>query len=417
VAEIRIIGGRPLRGSVEISGAKNAALPILAAALLAADGESKLLSVPRLNDVTVMLQLLRTLGLTIETDSEGAIYISAGELRSCEAPYSLVSKMRASALIMGPLLARMGRARISLPGGCAIGTRPIDLHLKGFAALGADITLGHGCIELSCRELRGTKIYLDYPSVGATENILTAAVLAKGSTILENAATEPEVVDLAIYLSKMGAQISGAGTARVEVDGVPSLRGAEHRIIPDRIEAGTYLVAALLAQGTVTLQHVESRHLTPVLYKLHEAGVNVQEGEQSLTVHSPRWIKPIDIQTLPHPGFPTDMQPQFMALLTQAMGTSILTETVFENRLMHVPELCRMGANIKARGRQAIVYGPTQLTGARVAASDLRAGAALVLAGLAAQGETVVTAAEHIDRGYVGLVEKLRSLGADIARS
>lgn len=416
MAEIHIKGGQPLKGEIEISGAKNAALPILAASLAAAEGESELSAVPRLNDVSVMLELLSGLGLQIETDGSGSIYLAAANLHSHEAPYSLVSKMRASALIMGPLLARLGKARISLPGGCAIGTRPIDLHLKGFAALGAEIHLGHGSIEAICPKLRGTNIYLDYPSVGATENILTAAALAEGTTTLENAAAEPEVVDLADYLNDMGAKIAGAGSNRIQVLGVKSLRGAKHRIIPDRIEAGTYLVAAVMAQGALTLQQVESRHLGPVLSKLREAGVEVNEVGNRLMVHSPRWLKPTDIQTLPHPGFPTDMQPQFLALMTQAFGTSVVAETVFENRLMHVAELCRMGANIKVRGRQAIVYGPVQLTGARVAATDLRAGAALVLAGLAAHGETIVTEVQHIDRGYVRLVENLRSLGADIER-
>ncbi len=416
MAEIRIRGGQPLKGTIEISGAKNAALPILAAALAAAEGESELAAVPRLNDVTVMLELLSTLGLRIETDSTGTLFLAAGDLHSHEAPYSLVSKMRASALIMGPLLARLGKARISLPGGCAIGTRPIDLHLKGFAALGAEINLGHGFIEAVCSKLRGASIYLDYPSVGATENILTAAALAEGTTVLENAAAEPEIVDLAAYLNDMGANITGAGSNRIQIEGVKSLCGARHRIIPDRIEAGTYLVAAVLAQGAITLRAVESGHMGPILSKLREAGVEITELCDSLTVHSPRWLKPTDIQTLPHPGFPTDMQPQFMALLTQAFGTSVVSETVFENRLMHVSELCRMGANIKVRGRQAIVYGPAQLTGARVAATDLRAGAALVLAALAARGETIVTEVQHIDRGYVRLVENLHALGADIER-
>lgn len=416
MAEIHIWGGKSLTGTIQISGAKNAALPILAASLLAAEGETQLHSVPRLNDVTVMLELLSNLGLKVETDGQETVYLQAGNLQSHEAPYSLVSKMRASALIMGPLLARLGKARISLPGGCAIGTRPIDLHLKGFAALGADITMGHGYIEAECRELSGATIYFDYPSVGATENIIMAACLARGTTILENAAAEPEVVDLAVYLNAMGAQVVGAGTDRVEICGVKYLSGAEHRVIPDRIETGSYLIAAVMAGGTITLEQTDSTLLRPVLAKLREAGVEITEGPGTLQVQSPRWLKPINIQTMPHPGFPTDMQPQFMAMLTQAFGTGVVTETVFENRFMHVSELCRMGANIKALGRQALVYGPTQLTGARVAATDLRAGAALVLAGLVAHGETVVTDVQHIDRGYVRLVEKLRSLGASIER-
>lgn len=416
MAEIHIHGGKPLHGSVEISGAKNAALPILAAALLAGEGECQLSAVPRLNDVAVMLELLASLGVVIETDAQGTVYLQAARLRSHEAPYSLVNRMRASALIMGPLLARLGRARISLPGGCAIGTRPIDLHLKGFAALGAEIILGHGYIEAECRRLVGANIYLDYPSVGATENILTAAVLAAGTSVLENAAAEPEIVDLADFLNGMGAQVNGAGTDRIEVEGVSALRGVAHQIIPDRVEAGTYLVAAIMAQGSITLEQVASQHLRPVLAKLQEIGADITVSPGQLTVRSPRWLKPTDIKTLPHPGFPTDMQPQLMALLTQAFGTSIVTETVFENRFMHVSELQRMGANIKVSGRQAIIHGPTQLTGANVKATDLRAGAALVLAGLTAQGETVVSEVQHIDRGYVRLVEKLQQLGAEIER-
>jgi UDP-N-acetylglucosamine 1-carboxyvinyltransferase len=416
MAEIHIQGGKPLHGELQISGAKNAALPILAAALLAAEGESELSSVPRLNDVTVMLELLSSLGVVIETDGENVIYLQASDLKSHEAPYALVNRMRASALIMGPLLARLGKARISLPGGCAIGSRPIDLHLKGFAALGADIVFGHGYIEASCDRLLGSNIYLDYPSVGATENILTAACLAEGLSVLENAAAEPEVVDLAEYLNSMGAKVTGAGTDRIEVEGVTSLHGAKHRIIPDRIETGTYLVAAVMAQGNITLQHTDSNHLRPVLAKLGEVGAQIEEGENALVVSSSRYLKPIDIKTLPHPGFPTDMQPQFVALLTQAFGTSVVTETVFENRFMHVPELCRMGANIKLTGRQAIVHGPSELTGAKVAATDLRAGAALVLAGLVARGETVVTEVQHIDRGYVQMTEQLGRLGAIIER-
>ncbi len=417
MSRIHIAGGRRLSGTVEISGAKNAALPILAASLLASEGESRLYPVPYLNDVTVMLDLLHTLGVRIETNGGDAAFINAQNLTSAEAPYELVSKMRASVLIMGPLLARMGRARISLPGGCAIGSRPIDLHLKGFAALGAGIIIGHGYVEAEADKLQGAEIYLDYPSVGATENILTAAVLADGVTILENAAEEPEIVDLADYLCSMGAIIHGAGSDRIVIEGVKQLKGAEHRIIPDRIEAGTYMVAAALTCGDVTLQSVEPNHLRPVIAKLREAGLSIDEQDRTLRVSSHEPMLPLDLKTLPYPGFPTDMQPQFMALLTQARGTSVMTETVFENRFMHVPELRRMGADITVHGRQAIVRGPSRLTGAQVSATDLRAGAALVLSGLAAEGETLVSGVYHVDRGYVGLVEKLQNLGAQIERA
>lgn len=417
MSKIRVTGGRRLSGSVAISGAKNAALPILAASLLPSESESQLYPIPYLNDVTVMLDLLHTLGVRIETDGGERVFINAQNLSGTEAPYELVSRMRASVLIMGPLLARMGKARISLPGGCAIGTRPIDLHLKGFAALGADIIIGHGYVEAEARRLRGAEIYLDYPSVGATENILTAAVLADGITVLENAAEEPEVVDLAKYLCSMGASIRGAGTDRIVIQGVKDLKGSEHRIIPDRIEAGTYLIAAALTNGSVTLQNVEPNHLRPVIAKLRESGVSIDEHECTLHVQSHDALRPLDLKTLPYPGFPTDMQPQLMALLTQARGTSVMTETVFENRFMHVPELRRMGADITVHGRQAVVRGPSQLTGAPVTSTDLRAGAALVLSGLAAEGETVVSGVYHIDRGYVGLVEKLQSLGAHVERT
>ena len=416
MSKIRLCGGKILSGTVQISGAKNAALPILAASLLAAQGESEISSVPRLNDVAVMIDLLQHLGVLVETDGQETIYLQAGQLSSNEAPYQLVSRMRASVLIMGPLLARLGSARVSLPGGCAIGSRPIDLHLKGFAALGADIVVGHGFVEASAAQLRGTTIYLDYPSVGATENLLSAAVLARGTTVLENAAAEPEIVDLVRYLRAMGAQISGEGTDRIEIVGVPELRGVAHRIIPDRIEAGTYLIGAALCGGEIRLQNVEPDHLRPLLAKLAEGGVQVREDEDHLLVRGTRRLQPLDVQTLPHPGFPTDLQPQMMALLTQADGASLVVETVFENRFMHVPELVRMGADIKVNGRQAVVRGPTELTGVPVAATDLRAGAALVLAGLAATGETIVAEAHHIDRGYSDIVGKLQGLGAQIER-
>ncbi len=417
MAKILIHGGRRLQGHVEISGAKNAALPILAASVLAGEGENCLTPVPWLNDVVVMLDLLQSLGVQIETDGVGTVYVRAHNLIGWEAPYTLVNRMRASVLIMGPLLARLGRARISLPGGCAIGSRPIDLHLKGFVALGADVIANHGYVEASAKQLRGANIYLDYPSVGATENIMMAATLAKGTTVLENAAAEPEIVNLADYLNKMGARITGAGTDRIEISGVDELVGVSHTIIPDRIEAATYLIAAVLGQGEVTISPVDCSSLRSALAKLCEAGCNIKsKAEQQLVVRPISRLQALDVQTLPYPGFPTDLQPQLMAMLTQATGASLITETVFENRFQHVAELGRMGAQIKVIGRQALVRGPTKLTGTTVTATDLRAGAALVLAGLIAEGQTIVSEAFHIDRGYVQIVEKLRGLGAEIER-
>lgn len=417
MAKIVIQGGQQLQGRVEISGAKNAALPILAASILAATGENRLTPVPWLNDVIVMLDLLQTLGVQIETDGVKTVFVRADNLTGWEAPYELVNRMRASVLIMGPLLARLGRARISLPGGCAIGSRPIDLHLRGFAKLGAEVNANHGYVEASAKRLTGAYIYLDFPSVGATENIMMAATLAKGTTVLENAAAEPEVVNLAQFLNNMGAKIIGYGTDRIEIEGVEYLTGTRQEIIPDRIEAATYLIAAALGRGQVTLAPVDHSSLPAVLAKLREAGCNiVSESANELTVLPTQELRAIDVQTLPYPGFPTDIQPQLLALLTQANGASLIAETVFENRFQHVPELCRMGAQIKINGRQAVVRGPNQLTGTTVAATDLRAGAALVLAGLVAEGQTIVTNAYHIDRGYVQIVEKLRALGASIER-
>lgn len=417
MARILIRGEKQLKGHVQISGAKNAALPILAASILAGEGENCLAPIPWLNDVIVMLDLLQSLGVEIETNGVGTVYIRAANLTGWEAPYELVNRMRASVLIMGPLLARLGRARISLPGGCAIGSRPIDLHLRGFYALGADVHANHGYVEAQASQLRGAYIYLDYPSVGATENIMMAATLAQGTTVIENAAAEPEIINLAQFLNNMGARISGFGTDRIEIEGVVHLRGTKQIVIPDRIEAATYLVAGALGGGKVTIAPVDIGALQSVLAKLRDAGCNiVSERENELTVLPSRQLRAIDAQTLPYPGFPTDMQPQLLALLTQANGASLVTETVFENRFQHVPELCRMGAQIKVSGRQALVRGPSRLTGTTVAATDLRAGAALVLAGLVARGETIVTNAYHVDRGYVQIVEKLRALGAEIER-
>ncbi|EGO64067.1 UDP-N-acetylglucosamine 1-carboxyvinyltransferase [Acetonema longum] len=410
-----IRGGRKLTGTVKVSGAKNAVLPIIAASLLGSS-TSVLEEIPDLEDVRTFAEVLVQLGVSVNR-THSSLVIDSHDIKSCEASYELVRKMRASFLVMGPLLARLGRAVISLPGGCAIGTRPIDLHLKGFEALGAEIVMGHGSIEARApRGLTGARIYLDFPSVGATENIIMAASLAKGQTILENPAEEPEIVDLATYLNAMGARIRGAGTNVIKIEGVTELRGMTHPVIPDRIEAGTYMVAAAMTGGDVRLENVISEHLKPVVAKLKEAGVYIEEDVTGIRVKGSADFKSVDIKTLPYPGFPTDMQAQFMAMLTVAKGTGVVTETVFENRFMHVDELKRMGANIKIDGRSAVIEGVSHLTGCPVKATDLRAGAALVLAGLVASGQTEIGHLHHIDRGYEKLVEKFQSLGADITR-
>ena len=413
-----IHGGRRLEGRVKISGAKNAVLPIIAATLLGQDSPSLLDEVPALEDVHTITEVLQKLGVKAEFRKEThQLFVDSTVIGSCEAPYDLVRKMRASFLIMGPLLARCGQAKISLPGGCAIGTRPIDLHLKGFEALGAQIRVGHGFIEAAAPEgLKGAKIYLDFPSVGATENIIMAASMAEGQTVLENPAQEPEIVDLANYLNVMGAKIRGAGTNVIKIDGVPKLTGRDYTIIPDRIEAGTYMVAAAMTRGDVYIENAISEHLKPVIAKLKEAGVTIEEDVNGIRVTCDRRTKSVDIKTMPYPGFPTDMQAQFMAMMAISEGTGIVTETVFENRFMHVDELKRMGAKIKIDGRTSIVEGVEQLYGCQVKATDLRAGAAMVLAGLVAEGETQVGYIHHIDRGYDNLVEKLVGLGADICR-
>ncbi len=413
-----IHGGQPLKGRVKISGAKNAVLPIIAATLLGQDTASLLDEVPALEDVHTITEVLRKLGVKVEFDeAKHQLHVDSSVIGSCEAPYDLVRKMRASFLIMGPLLARCGQAKISLPGGCAIGTRPIDLHLKGFEALGADIKIGHGFIEATAPEgLKGAKIYLDFPSVGATENILMAAAMAEGVTVLENPAQEPEIVDLANYLNVMGAKIRGAGTNVIKIEGVPKLVGRDYTIIPDRIEAGTYMVAAAMTRGDVYIENAISEHLKPVIAKLKEAGVSIEEDVDGIRVSCDKRTKAVDIKTMPYPGFPTDMQAQFMAMLAISEGTGMVTETVFENRFMHVDELKRMGSNIKIDGRTSVVEGVETLTGCQVKATDLRAGAAMVLAGLVAEGETQVGYIHHIDRGYDNLVQKLVGLGADICR-
>lgn len=410
-------GGNRLVGAVKTSGAKNAVLPIIAASILGTT-PSHLDEVPMLEDVHTISEVLKCLGLSVECSPEkNVLDIDSTEITSYEAPYELVRTMRASFLVMGPLLARIGKARISMPGGCAIGARPIDIHLKGFEALGVKIEQGHGYIEASAPEgLKGTNIYFDFPSVGATENIMMAASLAEGTTILENAAEEPEIVDLANYLNKMGAKIRGAGTDTIRIEGVDKLHGADYTIIPDRIEAGTYMIAAAMTGGDVVVENVLPEHQKPLIAKLREAGAVVEEDIDKVRVIGKNPLKAVSIKTLPYPGFPTDMQAQMMAMMVIAEGRSKVTETVFENRFMHVVELNRMGAQISTEGRSAVIDGPCKLTGCDVRATDLRAGAAMILAGLVAEGTTRIGDLHHIDRGYENIVAKLKNLGADIER-
>ncbi|WP_054025440.1 UDP-N-acetylglucosamine 1-carboxyvinyltransferase [Bacillus sp. FJAT-28004] len=416
MTKIIVRGGQRLKGTVRVSGAKNAVLPILAASLLATEGDSVIYDVPLLDDVMTIQKVLASLGAQLSYNNE-TMRITAQTITTYEAPYELIRKMRASFLVMGPLLGRIGKVRISLPGGCAIGTRPIDQHLKGFEAMGAEITLGQGFIEASTKtRLKGAKIYLDVASVGATENIMMAAALAEGTTILENAAKEPEIVDLANYINAMGGKVRGAGTGVIRIEGVDRMFGAAHNVIPDRVEAGTYMIAAAITGGDVFVEGAISDHLTPVISKLQEMGVEITESDNGIRVQSSTQLKSVDVKTLPHPGFPTDMQSQMMALLLVSEGTSVITETVFENRFMHVEEFQKMNAQIKVDGRTAIVNGGMPLTGAKVCATDLRAGAALICAALRAEGETEVTGLHHVDRGYVNITGKLAALGADIHR-
>ena len=410
-----IQGGTPIQGRIRVSSAKNAVLPIIAATLLAST-PSTLLEIPDLEDVHTICDVIASLGVKVTKDGDN-ITFDASTISAVEAPYDLVRRMRASFLVMGPLLARKGEARIALPGGCAIGSRPIDLHLKAFEALGATITMGEDFVEAKAPEgLKGNLIYLDFPSVGATENVIMAATFAEGKTIIENAAEEPEIVDLATFLNSMGANIRGAGTDVIRIEGVKELKGAVHTVIPDRIEAGTYLIAAAMAGGNVYVENALSEHLKPVVAKLKEAGVTVEEDIDGIRVISDGNLKATDIKTLPYPGFPTDMQAQFMAMTTIAKGKSTVMETVFENRFMHVGELQKMGASIEVDDRKAFVTGVDQLVGAEVEATDLRCGAALVCAGLAAKGVTKVGQLTHIDRGYDNLVTKLKGIGANIVR-
>lgn len=409
-------GGNRLVGTVKTSGAKNAVLPIIAASIIGTS-PSRLDEIPALEDVRTICAVLECLGIKVDASEPHTLKIDSREITSCEAPYELVRSMRASFLVMGPLLARKGYARISQPGGCAIGTRPIDLHLKGFEALGVKIEQGHGYIEASAPEgMTGANIYLDFPSVGATENIMMAAAMANGTTVLENPAEEPEIVDLANYLNQMGARVRGAGTNVITIEGVSELHGVQHSVIPDRIEAGTYMIAAAMTGGDVIIENVLPEHQKPLIAKLREAGALVEEDIDRIHVVGSGKLKAVDIKTLPYPGFPTDMQAQMMAMLSVAEGRSKITETVFENRFMHVVELNRMGANITTEGRNAVITGPAHLTGCTVRATDLRAGAAMILAGLVAEGATEICDIYHIDRGYEEIAAKLTRLGADIKR-
>ncbi|HCW7797562.1 TPA: UDP-N-acetylglucosamine 1-carboxyvinyltransferase [Staphylococcus aureus] len=416
--KIVIKGGNKLTGEVKVEGAKNAVLPILTASLLASDKPSKLVNVPALSDVETINNVLTTLNadVTYKKD-ENAVVVDATKTLNEEAPYEYVSKMRASILVMGPLLARLGHAIVALPGGCAIGSRPIEQHIKGFEALGAEIHLENGNIYANAKDgLKGTSIHLDFPSVGATQNIIMAASLAKGKTLIENAAKEPEIVDLANYINEMGGRITGAGTDTITINGVASLHGVEHAIIPDRIEAGTLLIAGAITRGDIFVRGAIKEHMASLVYKLEEMGVELDYQEDGIRVRAEGELQPVDIKTLPHPGFPTDMQSQMMALLLTANGHKVVTETVFENRFMHVAEFKRMNANINVEGRSAKLEGKSQLQGAQVKATDLRAAAALILAGLVADGKTSVTELTHLDRGYVDLHGKLKQLGADIER-
>ncbi len=411
-----IQGPCQLDGTVRISGAKNAALPILMATLLS-EAPSTLGNIPHLRDVTTTLQLLGSMGARITVDERLNIEVDTSDIHTKEAPYELVKTMRASILVMGPLLARFGEARVSLPGGCAIGSRPVDVHIHGMERMGADIKVEGGYIIAKAKRLQGTHILMHTVTVTGTENLMMAAVLAEGTTVLENAACEPEVQDLAHFLNKMGAKISGIGTSTLTIEGVERLHGARHEIIPDRIEAGTYLAAAAATKSRITATHVNPGHMTAVLEKFRQAGADLEIGEDRITLDMrDRPLKPVDIITAPYPLFPTDMQAQFLVMNCLAPGRAVVEETLFENRFMHVSELLRMGADIKVQGNKAITNGVEKLTGAPVMATDLRASASLILAGLAAEGETVVNRVYHIDRGYECIEEKFHKLGADIVR-
>ena len=410
-----ITGGKKLEGRVKISGAKNSSLSIMAAALLTKD-PCILKNIPRLSDVEIMIEVIKKLGVEVEWRGEDTLYINPDGFDNYEAPYELVKMMRASFLVMGPLLARLKKAKISLPGGCAIGARPVDFHIKGFTAMGAKVEVEKGYIKAEAEELVGSNIYLDFPSLGATENIMMAASLARGVTRIENAAKDPEIVELGNYLMKMGANIKGLGTDLIKIKGVKELKGTDYTIIPDRIEAGTYIIAAAITKGKVLVEDINADLLNPLIVKLEKAGIKIVKHKNSLEVIGSGKVNAVDVKTLPFPGFPTDLQPQMMAFACITNGTSVITETVFENRFTHIGDLRRMGADIKVEGHSAIIKGVEKLSAAQVMASDLRGGAALVLASLVAEGTTELSRIYHIDRGYMKLEEKLTALGADIKR-
>ncbi len=413
--KLKIQGGQALNGTVNVSGAKNAALPILISAILGS-GKSRFDRVPALQDIKTTELVLNHLGLT-STFEKGVMTLDAAKISTIEAPYDLVRKMRASVLVLGPLLAREGRAKVSLPGGCAIGARPIDFHLTALEKLGAKITLEGGYVIAEAKRLKGNRVSFEFPSVGATENAMMAACLADGETLLENSAKEPEIVDLAISLRSMGAKIEGEGSERIRIQGVNSLTGANHRIVGDRIEAGTFLAAALATRGKVRVEGLAPHHLEAVLQKFEEAGAIITRDAEAITLEARNGGKGTDVKTQPFPGFPTDMQAQFMAAMCVADGPSLITETIFENRFMHVPELARLGADLTVRGNSVLIRGKSKLIGAPLMATDLRASASLVMGGLCAEGETVVSRIYHLDRGYERMDEKLRSLGARIERA
>lgn len=411
---ILITGGRRLKGEVETSGAKNSALPIIASAILSSE-DCTLSNVPFLKDIQTIKQLLECMGARIKHEGK-TLTVNAKDLKGCEAPYELVKTMRASVLVLGPLVARFGEARVSLPGGCAIGTRPVNLHIAGLQKMGAEVEIKRGYVEVRAKRLKGAKIYFDIPTVTGTENLMMAAVLADGMTVIGNAACEPEVVDLANFLTKRGAKIQGAGTDTIIIEGVSSIGGGSYVIMPDRIEAGTYLISGAITGGDVTVRRCIPFHLEAVLTKLRAAGVKIEVSSDSIRVVADNGISAVDVRTMPYPGFPTDMQAQIMSLMTISRGLSVITETIFENRYIHVPELRRMGAKIKLQGNNAIVEGVKSLSGAPVMATDLRASASLVLAGLVAEGQTEIHRIYHLDRGYESLEHKLSGLGADIVR-
>lgn len=414
--QLLIRGGKPLQGEVAVSGAKNAALCILPAALLS-KSVCRIENVPCINDITVLLEAMQDLGVKIDFEDDGhTVIMDTRKLKKVTVDYEHIKKIRASYYLLGALLGGYNKAEVALPGGCNIGSRPIDQHIKGFEALGATVDIEHGMIKTSAKKLKGDTIYLDMPSVGATINIMMAAVMAEGFTYIENSAKEPHIVDIANFLNSMGADVKGAGTDVIKIHGVESMHGTEYMIIPDQIEAGTYMVAAAITDGDVTVSNLIPKHMEAIVAKLHEMGVGVEEFDEAIRVYKKDAYKPIHVKTMPYPGFPTDMQPQFTALMAKVDGVGIMSESIFESRFTYTSELVRMGANIKVEGNTAIISGVEGFTGAEVAAPDLRAGAALALAGLAAEGETLISNVEYIDRGYEHFVEKIRSIGGEIYR-